>query len=144
MNIIQQEFAFIPKTNHKHLVLNQSGIDEKLTQIKFQREYCLKIAKELEEMDEEFFKSNFRKTNYKVKQFRFRSIITIFGEIRFRRRQYISKYTNQKNYYYVDDKIKLKRYQRISNFMKKEILERVAIDSYQRVANDLDISKSTV
>ncbi|HZJ86263.1 MAG TPA: UPF0236 family protein [Erysipelotrichaceae bacterium] len=144
MNIIQQEFAFLPKIDHKYLVLNQSGIDEKLTQAKLNKEYCLKIAKELEEMDEEFFKSHYRKTNFKVKQFRFRSIITIFGEIRFRRRQYISKYTNQKNYYYVDDKIKLKRYQRISNFMKKEILERVATDSYQRVADDLDISKSTV
>ena len=44
MNIIQQEFAFLPKIDHKYLVLNQSGIDEKLTQAKLNKEYCLKIA----------------------------------------------------------------------------------------------------
>ncbi len=61
------------------------------TQLNYQRDNCLDIAKALEVLDDIFFKSKYRKDNYKVKQFRYRTIITTFGEIRFKRRQYQNK-----------------------------------------------------
>ena len=144
MNSILQNQAFINSLNHKNLVLSFNGINEKQTKINYQRDNCLDIANALEVLDDIFFKSKYRKDNYKVKQFRYRTVITTFGEIRFKRRQYQNKNYGQRYYYFTDEILNLDPYQRISDEVKKEILIRVTIDSYQRVANDLDISKTTV
>ena len=144
MNSILQNQVFINSLNHNNLVLSFNGINEKQTKTNYQRDNCLDIAQALEVLDDIFFKSKYRKDNYKVKQFRYRTIITTFGEIRFRRRQYQNKNYGQKYYYFTDEILKLDPYQRISDEVKKEILIRVTTDSYQRVANDLDISKTTV
>ena len=144
MNSILQNQHFINSLNHDKLVLSFNGINEKKTKVNYQRDNCLDIAKALELLDDIFFKSQYRKNNFKVKQFRYRTIITTLGEIRFKRRQYQSKNYGQDYYYFTDEILKLDPYQRISDEVKKEILIRVTTDSYQRVANDLDISKTTV
>ena len=144
MNSILQNQHFINNLNQDKLVLSFNGINEKKTKVNYQRDNCNDIAKALESLDDIFLKSQYRKDNYKVKQFRHRTIITTLGGIRFKRRQYQSK-NNDKNYYYfIDEILNINPYQRISDEVKKEILIRVTTDSYQRVANDLDISKTTV
>ncbi len=144
MNSILQNQTFINSLNHDKLILSFNGINEKKTKINYQRDNCLDIAKALELLDDIFFNSQYRKDNYKVKQFRYRTIITTLGEIRFKRRQYQSKNYGQNYYYFTDEILNLDPYQRISDEVKKEILIRVTNDSFQRVANDLDISKTTV
>ena len=144
MNSILQTQSFINSLNHDKLVLSFNGINEKKTKVNYQRDNCLDIASALEALDDVFFNSKYRKDNFKVKQFRYRTIITTLGEIRFKRRQYQSKHRGQKYYYFLDEILKINPYQRISDEIKKEILIRVTTDSYQRVANDLDISKTTV
>ena len=144
MHSILQNQEFINALNHKNIVFTETGINEIETQRNYQRDNCLDIANALEILDEFFFKSRFRKDNYFVKQFRYRTIITIFGEVRFKRRQYQSKHIGKKYYYFTDEILNLDSYQRISDDVKMEILKRVTTDSYQRVADDLDISKTTV
>ncbi len=144
MNSILQNQSFINSLNHKNLVLSFNGINEKRTKVNYQRDNTLDIAKALEQLDDIFFRSKYRKDNYKVKQIRYRTIITTLGEIRFKRRQYQSKHSGHKYYYFTDEILKLDPYQRLSDEVKKEILIRVTTDSYQRVANDLDISKTSI
>lgn len=60
----------------------------------------------LEKMDLSFRNSPGRTKNYYVKQTRFRTIITMYGEITFRRTEYISR-INGKPYIYIDSKLHL-------------------------------------
>lgn len=60
----------------------------------------------LEKMDLNFRNSPGRTKNYYVKQTRFRTIITMYGEITFRRTEYISR-INGKPYIYIDSKLHL-------------------------------------
>ena len=144
MNSILQNQEFIKTLNHKNIVFTKSGINERETKRNYQRDNCLDIAKALELLDELFFISKYRKDNYRVKQFRYRTIITALGEVRFKRRQYQSKHYDQSYYYFTDEILNIDPYQRITDDVKKEILTRVVKDSFQRVADDLDISKSSV
>lgn len=104
----------------------------------------LAFASYLEKLDCAFFNSNHRIKNFKVKQFRYRTIDTTFGPVTFKRRQYINKF-NYSYFYYIDDEIlKLDRYQRLSNDLLAEIFYFVCTESYQKVANRFNLSKQTI
>jgi hypothetical protein len=147
MNTITQEEAFI---NY----LTTIFVKEHFTNSTFiSQENALKMstglliqayANYLEHIDEVYFKSPERKRSFKVKQKITRTVETIFGSVKFIRRQYQS-IANNSYFYYVDNHIlNLLPYQRLSNELIANILEKVVTDSYQRIANDYKISRTTV
>lgn len=74
----------------------------------------LSIKKFLEDMDLNFRFSEGRTQNYYVKATRERTIITMFGEVTYRRTIYKDRICN-KSYCYVDDKLGIEKYQRYGN-----------------------------
>lgn len=100
-------------------------------------------AKYFEMIDDQFASSEYRISNYTIKQKRTRTIMTTIGSITFTRRQYIHRNTNE-YYYHVDKLLEMIPYQRLSNNLKLEILRAIPSDSYQTVANRYNISKNAV
>ena len=74
-----------------------------------------KMIKEfLEEMDINYRYSSLRKQSYYVRDTRERTIVTMYGEITYKRTIYKHK-LNNKNYCYVDSKIGIDKYYRYTN-----------------------------
>lgn len=68
----------------------------------------------IKKMDDKFRYSSDRLDSYYVKDYRSRTIITMFGEITYSRTIYRDRRTN-KNYCYVDDKLGIDKYIRYTN-----------------------------
>lgn len=83
-----------------------SGIDEIGRSIS-----CHLMKSVLEKMDHNFFISENRSRNYESKHYRERTMITVFGEVVFKRHEYRDKRTRMP-YIYVDEEIGLERRQR--------------------------------
>ena len=78
-----------------------------------------------EEMDLAFRNSPHRTSNYYVKQTRYRTIMTVFGEVTYKRTEYIERST-RKPYCYVDRKIKLRSRERFDCTVQSLIVETYA------------------
>ena len=89
----------------------------------FEQQFKLFVTKAFETLfrvyvkrvDDYFFHSNERKDKFKSKGFVKRTITTAFGDVTFERRKYVNKKTGI--HYYIDEKIGLKRYRRLSEEM---------------------------
>ena len=100
------------ETYLKDMLLPQASKGDGLTWPKLIESMCKKTEEEirnqlveyLEEMDRKFRYSEDRLNKYYVKNTRKRTLITMYGEITFRRTQYINLST-KKPYCYVDDKL---------------------------------------
>ena len=66
----------------------------------------------VKKVDDRFFHSNERKDRFKSKEFIKKTVTTAFGYVTFERRKYVDKKTGV--CYYIDEKIGLKRYRRLS------------------------------
>ena len=88
--------------------------------LSFEQQFKLFITKAFEilfrvyvkKVDDRFFYSNERKDRFKSKGFIKRTVTTAFGYVTFERRKYVDKKTGV--CYYIDEKIGLKRYRRLS------------------------------
>ena len=86
----------------------------------FEQQFKLFVSKAFETLfrvyvkrvDDAFFHSNERKDKFKSKGFVKRTVTTAFGHVTFERRKYVDKKTGV--CYYIDEKIGLKRYRRLS------------------------------
>ncbi|NLY62469.1 MAG: hypothetical protein GX074_01215, partial [Erysipelothrix sp.] len=143
MNNILQLPEFINTINKSNLSFDNYTINEKKTKDNYTQSNELDMANKLEELDLLFLNSNYRKQNYYVKQIRTRTVVNTIGTITFNRRQYQSKHDNS-YYYFIDDILDLMPYKRLSWALITEVLKKVTTDSYQRVADDLKISKGSV
>lgn len=99
----------------------------------------------LEQLDQQFSDSEFRKNHYYIKDKRERTLITSFGVIRFKRRVFIHNQTF-KRYYYIDEMLKVRKYQRILDELLFQMIEDLVKEktSYQKIANRYQVSKTTV
>lgn len=143
MNNILQLPIFINTINETNLSFDDFAFNEKKTKDNYTRSNEEDMALKLEHLDQLFFESDFRKQNYFVKQIRSRTIINTIGTINFNRRQYQSKHNGQ-YYYFIDSILNLVPYKRLSWELITQVLKKVTVDSYQRIADDLSISKGTV
>ena len=143
MNNILQLPQFINTINQTNLSFDNFILNETKTKDNYTRSNELDMANSLELLDLLFLNSDYRKQNYFVKQIRSRTIVNTIGTIQFRRRQYQSKHDDS-YYYFIDDIMNLKPYKRLSWALITQVLKQVTIDSYQRIANDLNISKGSV
>ena len=100
------------ETYLKDMLLPQASKGDALTWPRLIESMCKKTEEEirnqlveyLEEMDRKFRYSEDRLNKYYVKNTRKRTLITMYGEITFRRTQYINLST-KKPYCYIDDKL---------------------------------------
>lgn len=100
------------ETYLKDMLLPQASKGDALTWPRLIESMCKKTEEEirnqlveyLEEMDRKFRYSEDRLNKYYVKNTRKRTLVTMYGEITFRRTQYINLST-KKSYCYVDDKL---------------------------------------
>lgn len=85
----------------------------------------------VQEIDNAFFNSNYRKQFCDVINIYERNIITLFGEVTFKRRYYYDRLKNE-NYYYVDKVLNIKPYSRFDPFVCAKICEVSSHDSYAK------------
>lgn len=78
------------------------------------------LVKLIEKADLDFRKQIGRTSNYYVKQTRYRTIVTMYGEIRYLRTEYIDRLTN-KSYIYIDSKLGLKSKDRYAPDVKARV-----------------------
>lgn len=83
---------------------------------------CQNLVDTFEAMDAKYKASYIRKRDFYVHQTRQRSLITVFGVIRFNRTIYKHKYTG-KTYTYVDRKLGLPKYDRYDPCIKSMVVE---------------------
>ena len=89
-------------------------------QLPFEQQFKLFVTKAFETLfkvyvkrvDNTFFHSRERKDRFKSREFVKRTVTTAFGHVTFERREYVNKKTGI--HYYIDEKIGLKRYRRLS------------------------------
>ena len=116
----------------------------------FEQQFKLFITKAFEilfrvyvkKVDDRFFHSNERKNRFKSKGFIKRTVTTAFGYVTFERRKYVDKKTGV--CYYIDEKIGLKRYRRLSEELIFTILFEYQHTAASFVAKTYGISKATV
>ena len=118
--------------------------------LSFEQQFKLFITKAFEilfrvyvkKVDDSFFYSNERKDRFKSKGFIKRTVTTAFGYVTFERRKYVDKKTGA--CYYIDEKIGLKRYRRLSEELIFTILFEYQHTAASFVAKTYGISKATV
>ncbi|MDD6272498.1 MAG: UPF0236 family protein [bacterium] len=125
----------------RHLVNNVFNYIELISNID---QVVINIAKEsltqvIESLDRGFRNSRERINRYHIKARTTRTILTIFGEITYRKTLYINKYTNE-YYCYIDEYLGLKKYDYFDPYIKAIILNYASDNSYGKTAsfvNDL-------
>lgn len=106
-----------------------SNLDSKLCEIA-----CKSLKAIFDAIDRGFKNSPERRRKYHIKSHQERTILTVFGEITFRRTFYSHK-RNYSSYCYLDDYLGLKKYDYFDPYIKSTILEQAAIlNSYSKVA----------
>ena len=119
--------------------------------LSFKQQFKLFITKAFEilfrvyvkKVDDRFFYSDERKDRFKSKGFIKRTVTTAFGYVTFECRKYVvDKKTDV--YYYIDEKIGLKRYRRLSEELIFTILFEYQHTAASFVAKTYGISKATV
>ena len=118
--------------------------------LSFEQQFKLFIIKAFEilfrvyvkKVDDNFFYSNERKNRFKSKGFVKRTVTTAFGYVTFERRKYVDKKTGI--HYYIDEKIGLKRYRRLSEELIFTILFEYQHTAASFVAKTYAVSKATV
>ena len=85
----------------------------------------------VEQIDYAFFNSNYRKQWCDVINIFDRNLITLFGEVSFKRRYYHDR-LKHKNYYFVDQVLNIKPYSRFDPFVCAKICEVASHDSYAK------------
>ena len=85
----------------------------------------------IEQIDNAFFHSDYRKKWCTVINIFDRNIITLFGEVSFKRRYYYDR-LKHKNYYFVDHVLNIKPYSRFDPFVCAKICEVASHDSYAK------------
>ena len=87
----------------------------------------------IEGMDKQFKTSKRRKSLYYTKGKRPRTLMTPFGEVRFKREYYVPKSgTNDEGFFYVDRKLKLPRRDYYDPLIKAKLIEKSSETSYKK------------
>lgn len=97
----------------------------------------LAIKSYLEELDYNYTNSIDRKNKYHIKDYCSRTILTIFGEITFKRHFFKSK-LDGKSFCYLDRQLGLKKYEYFDPYIQALVIEKAAIDSISKACRDIN------
>ncbi|MCF8008304.1 MAG: ISLre2 family transposase [Halanaerobiales bacterium] len=152
--IIQQFYEKVTSELERHVekifIEGDGDITEVINTVKENLDElgCNIIKEFLEECDQKIKKSTERKKNWVVQQKDMKkTLITIFGEVKYLRVYYKSK--GDKGFtYLLDDIVGIERYQRMDNGLTSKIIELASDHSYQKSADlavkGVKISRETV
>ncbi|SDC83080.1 MULTISPECIES: ISLre2 family transposase [unclassified Candidatus Frackibacter] len=108
------------------------------------RELCKYLIENLDEMIKE---SPSRKEKWDIVRKENRTLITEFGEVKFKRRYYESKF-NDEYQHLADRKLGIGKYQRVDRGLEAEMVDAATNESYAKVGkeivNSLELSDQTV
>ena len=154
MDTIIQQFEEKIKENAEEFLVNVAmdngeSISDFITLLKndmdkLGRELCKYL---IETLDEMIMESQDRKKKWKIIRKKDRKLITEFGEVKFNRRYYKSKF-NSEYYHLADKKLGIDKYQRIDKKLEAEMIDLSTDKSYAKVGagivNSLEITDQTV
>ncbi|AGB40294.1 Uncharacterized protein family (UPF0236) [Halobacteroides halobius DSM 5150] len=154
MDTIIQQFGEEIKENTEEFLVNIAmDNDESISDfIRSLRKDMDKLGRELckyliESLDEMIMESPNRREKWEIVKKKDRTLITEFGEVKFNRRYYKSKF-NGEYQHLADKKLGIGKYQRIDRGLEAEIVDLAADESYAKtgteVVDSLEISKQTV
>lgn len=95
------------------------------------------IKSYIEQLDFNYTNSIERKNKYHIKDYCSRTILTIFGEITFKRHFFKSK-LNGKSFCYIDRQLGLKKYEYFDPYIRSLVVEKVAEDSISKVCREIN------
>lgn len=95
-------------------------------------EYARKVLVDfLEEIDESYKKSRVRKSIYHIKAYHNRSIMTVFGEVTFKRTFYTDKF-NEGSYCHLDRLLGLNKYDYFDPYIKSQMIHYACDNSFAK------------
>lgn len=97
----------------------------------------LAVKSYLEQLDFDYTNSIERKNKYHIKDYCSRTILTIFGEITFKRHFFKSKLTG-KSFCYVDRQLGLKKYQYFDPYIQALVVEKASVDSISKACHEIN------
>lgn len=97
----------------------------------------LAIKSYLEELDYNYTNSIERKNKYHIKDYCSRTILTIFGEITFKRHFFKSK-INGKSFCYVDRQLGLNKYEYFDPYIQSLVIEKASLDSISKACREIN------
>lgn len=101
----------------------------------FNYSFMINVIKSyLEYIDDIFFNSNYRRKNCASKGFYQRTILTLFGEITFKRRYYYDKNSNER-FFFTDYFLNLPKRKYFDPFICADICEKASSFSYSKAGN---------
>ena len=136
-NLIINNFSDILKNNLNRNI-NENKVFNYIAILDTLDESLCKIAKEslvniIESLDRGYKNSVERKHSYHIKSHNKRTIMTIFGEITYRKTIYSHKYFN-KFYCFIDDYLGLKKYDYFDPYIKSMVIKYASDNPYSKVA----------
>lgn len=97
----------------------------------------LAIKSYLEQLDLDYTNSIERKSKYHFKNYCSRTILTIFGEITFKRHFFKSK-LDGKSFCYVDRQLGLNKYEYFDPYIRSLVIEKSSIDSISKACHEIN------
>lgn len=98
---------------------------------------CESLVELINELDSNFSKSKERISKYHIKDYKKRTILTIFGEITYYRHYYKSK-LNGSSFCFVDRFLGLQKYDYFDPYIKSEILDYASENNYSETAKHIN------
>lgn len=95
------------------------------------------IKSYLENLDYEYTISSERTKKYHIKDYCCRTILTIFGQVTFKRHFFKSK-LDGKSFCYVDRKLGLKKYQYFDPYIRSLVIEKASLDSISKACHQIN------
>ena len=117
-------FSLLVKTFFKNIFPFQFPFEQRF-KLFFTKVFETLFKVYVKRVDDTFFHSSKRKDKFKSRGFVKRTVTTAFGNVTFERRKYVNKKTGI--YYHIDEKIRLKRYKRLSEELIFTILLDISI-----------------
>lgn len=98
---------------------------------------CNSLIELINHIDYQFCNSKERKCKYHIKDYKKRTILTVFGEITYYRHFYKSK-LNGASFCYIDRLLGLKKYDYFDPYIKSEVLDFVSENNYSETAKHIN------
>lgn len=124
------------KVNSLNNVYNYINLIKSFDEI-VNKSILIAIKSYLEELDFNYTNSFDRKSKYHIKDYRSRTILTIFGEITFKRHFFKSKLTN-KSFCFVDRQLGLKKFDYFDPYIRSLIIDKASQDSISKASREVN------
>lgn len=137
---ISQNYTYVLEKIYKDVVLSSFKLSSFNNYIELmeslQKGVALSVRtaliKYFEKIDNDYCKSLFRKAKYYYSGIYTRTLVTVFGEIQFKRRYYYPKDKSADGFYYVDDLLELPKYDCYDQLIKASLMEELAKSNYAK------------